>query len=324
MTALSTSSDALNEIIQLNQQALNGPYGQRLSRAITLWDEAANRHNSYLKWLGENPRPEGKWDSPEFLQWKELENAHRRANGWPEKGSDPGRILHDGRHHHMKLRAPIRNPETDEVVYGYVSRCAHCGNLIASTKNERYCSNVCRHVAEANIKAEAKARRAEDRAEMSDALADRRGICLSCGTDFNLKRTTAKVCSERCKKQLQRKPELLAEQLSDRLPDLNDSYGQWKEQMEWSRQIRMAGLFGGSVEQDKLDLAHKISDECPPLIKQERVKRCLHAAASEAPALTAWLLGQPEEVVEEAFGIERNYVLGAALVRKLRKQELVK
>lgn len=307
-------------ITHLNGDLSANPYREAIQRAKSLWSPAAYRYDGMLQWERDNPVPEG---TEERKQWVLLRDNHRTEQGSPAIG-DPGQIEWDGYHHAMKLRAPIRNPETDAVVYGYISTCGHCKQLIASTKRERYCSNVCKHVAKAKLKEEDNAILAEIRAEVSAALASRKGTCLCCGETFNLKRTTAKVCSERCKKQLQRKPHLLADQLTNLLPELNDSFDYWKQQVSAASDIRIAALFGRPVEQSAVALAEKVAAEYPPLIAIERIKRCLHAAAKEAPALAAWLLKQPESVVEDAFGKESYYVLGSALVAKLRKQELVR
>jgi hypothetical protein len=179
------------------------------------------------------------------------------------------------------------------------------------------------------MKAEAKQRQSERRNDLSAALAGRHGVCLCCGADFNLKRTTAKVCSERCKKQLQRKPQLIAEHLTDLLPELNDSYEPWVEQLDLAKNLLMKDMFakafgGKRPEADQLELAKKIEADYTKPAAEERIKRCLHVAATEAPALTAWLLQQPEDVVEAAFGAECKTVLGAALMAKLREKKLLR
>lgn len=308
-------------LVLLNQEAIDGPHGKSLFKAYQLWNAACERHNAQIEWFNEHPEPER--GSVERDDWIVSRNDMRQQLGFPPLDCKSGQLWNDGHHHYLPLRAPVRNPDTDEVVFGFVARCAHCRELMASTKHERYCSAECVQAVAAKQKADDKAWRQECRAELSDALASRHGVCLCCGTDFNLKRTTAKVCSERCKKQVQRKPQLIADQLTDQLPELNDSYKHWKEQLELARGVIFAAVFGRAADPERVKLAEKIREDFTPLIAEERIKRCLHSAADVAPALVAWLLQQPEKVVESAFGSDRNYVLGSSLDRKLRREGLV-
>ena len=160
---------------------------------------------------------------------------------------------------------------------------------------------------------------------MSAALAGRTGICGCCGTEFNLKRTTAKVCSDRCRKQLQRKPELADQHLHDLLPELDDRYDEWCERDKAAVAVVMDGMltaFTGKPGPSRQETAEAeaASKELRALLKPEKVKRCLHQVAATAPALAAWLQQQPEEKVEAIFTNRREAlpVLGEALVKQLR------
>ena len=133
------------------------------------------------------------------------------------------------------------------------------------------------------------------REERSEGLANRTGICLACGNEFNLKRITAKTCSPACKKRLQRKPELqdqYLEPFATTAQDLDD---------EISAVIRGESNEGREKRKD------------------ERTKRGMNEILPHAPALFAWLRQQPLSFQHDAiYGNKRMKVLGAQLSKEIQ------
>lgn len=105
---------------------------------------------------------------------------------------------HSGSTWTMQLQQPLRL-KASGVRLSRVTQCWQCDELFltsACAPNCLYCSTACRE----QSKAERDARRKQ-------AKANRQGRCQVCGSLFRVQRNTARTCSQRCKKALQRHPE---------------------------------------------------------------------------------------------------------------------
>lgn len=297
--------------------------------AYQQWSLACDQHNAMVQWKKENA------DDLEGLGYDDftkLRNAELTRQGIPLGYDAPGVLQHDWRGAWvLRLKIPVHNIETFDHVATWVIQCPECDTLhVAMDRRNLHCSDACAEKATAGQKAEQAAAKQERRAERSDALASRTGICVCCGAEFNLQRTTGKVCSDRCKKKLQRKPELADKHLKDQLPDVDPNYDHMVEQLDRARSVlgsHFAAMFTGrpGPAADQVELAEKIQADYGPLVKTARAQRALHEMAGQAPALTAWLLQQPEEKVDAVFNDreEALRVLGESLRRKLREEGLL-
>lgn len=203
----------------------------------------------------------------------------------------------------------------------YLRQCPECGNVFATDDaGHKFCSDACEATyGSARLEAKRERRKKRD-AEITAALANRKGICMACGTEFDLKRTTAKTCSETCRKRLQRTPELLAEHLQpipvrDDLEQLRSNAGKAR-QTALDLTLKQTPLT--EQESAQLKALEDYSAEIEPVLEAQRRAELLNVIAGHAPALAAWLMKQPDDVQAEALNREgRRTILGTALTKKL-------
>ena len=309
MTPTILKSDNINHFIHISQ-----------------WDEAVKIHDALLDWRAANVKPDDSLSD----YWEDLRAEEKRLGLNTDIGSadyEKGRIHINHRFgaHVLRLRRLTRDIHDKPTIGDRVVQCPHCGTLFSTfSQHDHFCSDACKQAAQDNRTAAKAERRKLRQAERSEALASRTGICLACGNQFTLKRITAKTCSEACRKRLQRKPELAAEQLVplDVAPDLQEAIEAEKRHAQAALKLRMAS-FGGELsdeQQDLLDKCNDYLDKVRPAISEQRRRVILNAIADHAPALGAWLMAQTEEVQRAACmnwdGIQK--VLGPALRKKLQ------
>lgn len=251
---------------------------------LRTWDTAAEAHLALADWEKQNPMPP--FGTDEFNVWFDARRAKQQELGLCAPYSQ---LQWDQR---LGVWS-IKLGEKGQGEFGhYLRQCPECENVFATDDaGHKFCSDACEATyGSARLEAKRERRRKRD-AEITAALASRKGICMACGTEFDLKRTTAKTCSETCRKRLQRNPELLAEHLQP-IPVRDDLEGYIKE------------------FDPNLDAAY--------------LAETLNAIADHAPALAAWLMKQPDEVQAQALLSREGVrtILGAALAKKLAVQPL--
>lgn len=303
---------------------------------LETWDRAAEQFNALNEWKQQN-RPASPNDLPDdwldqvFAKQEQLgiptiRNSTRKWDTWHD-----GQIIFNNVTGTAQLRVlvPIRDPLTDQITLGpYVSCCPHCNTLYASdTHQDLFCSDACRNAHQSETKLAKAARRKRRDNERSTALASRNGICLACGNQFNLKRITAKTCSDTCRKRLQRKPELANEFLVEQpvANNLKEAEASANERRQALLNLRLSTIGGGELtdeQQQLFDSCTAYLEKLEPRIQQSHRNHVLNTIAKHAPSLAAWLMVQTEEVQRAACldwdGIQK--VLGPALRQKLMQE----
>ena len=300
------------------------------------WDEAVDIHNALIDWREANPKPARDLSSPELADtfgawWDKLHAEEQRLGLNTNIGTDDhdkGRIITNRRFGAsvLRLRRLTRDIDDKPTIGDRVVQCPHCGSLFSTfSQHDHFCTDACKQAEQASRTAAKVERRKQRQSERSAALASRTGICLACGNQFTLKRITAKTCSAACKKRLQRKPELAAEQLVplEIASNYSDAVASERKHAQAALNLRMASI-GGELtdeQQQTLDKCEAYLDDLRPQIQEQQRRLVLNAIAEHAPALGAWLMAQTEEVQRAACldweGIQK--VLGPALRKKLQE-----
>lgn len=129
-------------------------------------------------------------------------------NEWRDRKDD-----RTGKGWDLQLLKPIRLGKIG-VTLTQLSMCYHCRELYLTTPGGPWCcSDACQT-----------ARRDGERKER---LANREGRCQVCGETFRVQRNTARTCSERCRKALQRHPERYQAALPPQGEKLSEPYSSW-------------------------------------------------------------------------------------------------
>ena len=176
-----------------------------------------------------------------------------------------------------------------------VNQCAHCGELHLSKGLAAFCSDACAdvHKAAQPDKAEVKAeQQRQRRKKLSSALAARKGICLCCGAEFDLKRSSGKTCSDRCRQKLARGGQM---HFVHRVDTLKGEAVEMLEQRDDLGSMRML-----------------LDDWC----HQNRNRAMAHA-----PALVLWIDKQPAPFQRKVWGLgdkEARETLGPKLITTIR------
>ena len=293
------------------------------------WQDAADGYNKLNEWRDANPRPPRDEDTSDWLALLFEEQKRLGIYDLDRPSADYGKgvIRHMSRTGTfvMKVWRPERDIH-DRIVLGpYLHQCPICDQLFATDNHrEMFCSDGCKGVHNER-RLEAKATRRRDlQAKRSESLANRRGVCLACGTEFDLKRITAKTCSETCRKRLQRRPDLADEHLVllEVRSDLEKLIANERELSNAALNLRLAG-FGTELTPEQEELRLKVDanlDKVRPVVREQQLRQQLNLIAANAPALGAWLMVQPSDVQEAAcsWGGGKT-VLGPELWERLQR-----
>ena len=291
-------------------------------RIASQLDDAVSRHNALLDWQDANPHTEQD-PSVDINDWADRKSAFRDSIGFYPYGERGNLEVHN-QTHSLRLRRLTRNAD-DEPIFGTrVFQCRGCRNwFITFDHHASVCSDACHHTATAAAKAERTTRRKARQAQRSAALANRTGICLCCGNEFNIQRITAKTCSEACRKRLQRKPELADQHLQ--FPpvrkDAQDLIAEFQQLADQSFTSTLAAIKAGQQQPDT-SAADARRAELKPILRSYIAGQRLRAIAPAAPALTAWLLQQDTEQRDGLLTC-RNWeasklLLGSDLLKRLK------
>ena len=160
------------------------------------WNSCSTAYQSLRNWEKANPHPGT--IGTESKAWHEAHQAKEKELGFPAWNDNVGRLQWDARIGVWSLQIGDKG----QGQFGhYLRQCPQCGEIFATADSgHKCCSDECdaKH-GEARLEAK-RERRKEREKQISAALASRKGICLACGSEFDLKRTTGKTCSETCRK----------------------------------------------------------------------------------------------------------------------------
>ena len=283
-------------------------------RLLDQWNQGVKNEKQLDAWREKNAQ------SDDFSEWFPALEEERKRLGIPDI-REPGRLTCSRGVWRMNV-IPIRNPDTDEVLVNKLHQCGSCSTVFGTTNHlETCCSDTCQKAFTADKKAHARELRLERDKALTEALAARKGICLACGDEFALKRSSGKTCSDKCRKQLTRTSSEARCELVPAPQQLmaEKDYGKLCDRLSELKAAFIKAMFsGGGVD--------VINQQVKPLqeqIKAERAKRMLNLLYQEAPALTLWIQRQPESFQREAFDPDgsptQREILGPALVKKLRR-----
>ena len=178
------------------------PYDPAHLAVLDTWSDSADKEAQLDAW-----REQQKQAGREFSDWYAEHREEEKRLGLP-KIYEPGRVVWNerGGYHAMKLLDPVRDPITKEALFTRLHQCKTCSTVFGSSDQfERHCSPECKQADQQTKAGEARKKRLVRDKARSSALADRRGICLYCGSEFHLKRASGKTCSDRCRQNLKRK-----------------------------------------------------------------------------------------------------------------------
>ncbi len=199
------------------------------ARLGNYWLQQIEAGEQLNEWYSRNSHPSFEAFDEEAQQasWKWRDELHSVTFrlGIPNPYSD--RLRYDHFRKTWTLRVPTEGLFTLEGkprIFEFMATprlflCRGCDELflVDSGYGERasytwrgVCSDACQCKANKKNAEIYRARRKERRAERSKQLANRQGRCCVCGDVFRLQRVTAKTCTPRCKKALQRNPERYA------------------------------------------------------------------------------------------------------------------
>jgi len=178
------------------------PYDPAHLAVLNAWDDSVDKEAQLKAWCEQQKQARRKF-SDFYSDYYEEE----KRLGLP--GIDqPGRVVWNerGGYFAMKLLDPVRDPITKEALFTRLHQCKTCSTHFGSSDQfERHCSPECKQADQQAKASEARKKRLVRDKARSSALADRRGICLYCGSEFHLKRASGKTCSDRCRQNLKRK-----------------------------------------------------------------------------------------------------------------------
>ena len=161
--------------------------------ARTEWNKACGWYQQIADFRNQLP------EEQELSERMVAMDAFRKEQGIPDV-MDPGVIqICNGR---IWLKLRNQNPHGR-----YLRQCTECGKLefVDKISTASGLCDDCRPIVEDRKKAERVEVRREIRRERSIELANRKGLCLVCGSEMTVARTTKTTCSDRCRKQLTRK-----------------------------------------------------------------------------------------------------------------------
>ena len=281
------------------------------------WQQAVNDRQVMERWNKRNPYPGKDGSQEELSRWFDDYNAHRQQHNIPDF-SEPGRLQQSYATGAwtLKLLVPVRDSSGRVRGGDRVTQCTHCTELFATCNHrDHHCSDECKAAAdEAKAKAKKGRRQAHLKAR-TEALAARTGVCICCGEEFPLKRTTAKTCSPRCRKRLLRGEE--PQQV--RLPALTGNLAAMKQELNALRDQAMASALAAIRGDQNSSFDTAALDRCKQQVAVEQHKHDLHVIYAHAPALAAWLLKQPDQIQRTATGDTEEAIrlLGPDLHKKL-------
>lgn len=284
------------------------------------WQDALDIESTMQRWLEENA-------TGEFSDWYPASRAFQEKQGMPGY-FDPGRLSHNKAigTWTLKLRAPIRDSFTGEVLHGdRLTKCSHCGELFLTFNHrERHCSDECKVAAVSTKKERKAAARKTKLTARRDALASRKGLCLVCGTEFDLKRITSRTCSAKCRQRLHRDPDSIQQvalpgpQTVDLdFPELLPILRKQRNELAVAELAASIAAIQTGQESDH-DRLREL-DELDARLAEEEHSWALHRLYAESPALAAWILKQPEQVQRDATGYGEAAIklLGPDLYKRL-------
>jgi hypothetical protein len=265
-------------------------------RLLLQWYDASQLLDKLDAWLTEH----GSWPDDQMFRagYWDKRRAFEAEIGLPDFYA-PGRIQQVGPHRAwtLKLKALVRDDNDQPLLGDRVVQCIHCDGPFATfDRHEWCCSDACfqQHQSQ-KVEAKAKRRQAKS-AERSKALANRSGICLACGETFNLKRITAKTCSEACRKRLQRHPELMEQHMQ--LPALRPDHKALEAELVRLQRARLQEVLASAAAANTATVAGTGSrnavQDLEDVLAPARVAARLQVAAQHAPSLAAWVARQPE------------------------------
>lgn len=285
------------------------------AKLLDQWDQGVENEGHLNAYREKNPV-----SLKDYVEWLPGFEEERERLGIPDI-SEPGRLTHSQGIWRMTV-VPIRNPDTDEQLVNKLHQCGSCSTVFGTTNHwEVFCSDTCQGAFTADKKARAREQRLKRDKALTEALAARKGICLACGGEFALKRTSGKTCSDKCRKQLARTSSearcSLVPAPQELMPD--EEFQKLRDRYRAMDAAYLKATFQGGGSSDA------VMQQLAPLVKQidkERTKRMLNLLFQEAPALTLWIRRQPESFQREAFAVygspTQRQILGPALVKKLR------
>ena len=183
---------------------LSGDAAQKL---VAHWDFIDRQEQELFNWLHDNPRPEY-GDPAAYGEWHQAHRARMQQLGLPHNYSH-GRIRWGWGTEatcFIDLEPMVCSMFNLPDGLNRLSRCRACEELFLTTRQfggRGQCGEACDAVMVERV-AE---RKRQARKQKSAELANRTGRCHVCGDLFQVKRKTARTCSERCKKQAQRHPD---------------------------------------------------------------------------------------------------------------------
>jgi len=187
--------------------------GDTAQQLANHWDYIDRQERKIHGWRQRNPQPE--YGDPAAQQWWSDLNAMEKRIGLPPDYSHDRLRTSGGRAARSGSSALCIDlgRETCELLQladglNRLSRCRACDGLFLTARlfgGRQQCSAAC----DAVVVDQIAERKRQQRRQRSPALASRTGRCRVCGELFQVKRKTARTCSERCKKQAQRHPDQL-------------------------------------------------------------------------------------------------------------------
>ncbi|NMO84303.1 hypothetical protein, partial [Prochlorococcus sp. P1344] len=180
------------------------------------WLQQIEAEERLKEWHGQTSCPDSPLGSEASRQWRDELDSVTLQLGISRSYRD--RLRYDPFRKTWTLRVPPEGLYSSEgkvpcMETPHLLQCRGCDELLLVDTSYTWrgvCSDACQCKANERNAEIYRVRRKERRAERSKQLANRQGRCCVCGDVFRLQRVTAKTCTPRCKKALQRNPERYA------------------------------------------------------------------------------------------------------------------